>query len=301
MATPLENRSTGYGHLILAAEDLYWCVVDSRSLPRRIRSARDVEQSKEALDALFEEELPSAFEAVHAVYAANDDGRVVGCAAPRTTLEAAVADQRLVVLPERVPEDLGVSPDFDPKRLNLLTGPFEPPIIRRRRTLLLAASVVCWVLAAGALLVGGQMRVAVDSEMTRDLNARTEALMRSVVGEQADATGQPAFALFQSEWNQARRSEGQQEPEATPADVTELFASLAEVWPEEPARRVRRIEVLPDRIMISAATDDSPAAAAFASAFRDLEGWTPGVPSVTSTDAESLLSLELRPDGEGER
>jgi hypothetical protein len=194
-----------------------------------------------------------------------------------------------------------VSPDFDPKRLNLLTGPFEPPIIRRRRNRLLTASAVCWVLAIGVLFVGGQRRIADDRDMARVLNARTESLMRSVVGEQAAASGQPVFALFQSEWNQARRRAGQQEPEDTPADVTELFASLAAVWPDEPARRLRRLEVLPDRIVISAATDDAPASAAFASAFRDLDGWKPGLPSVTSTDAESLLSLELRPGGEGER
>jgi hypothetical protein len=301
MVLPTTSEPTEPRQVVLPAEDVYWCVVDSRSLPRIVRSVRDIERSREALDAIFEEELPCAFEAVHAVYAATADGRVVGCAAPRSTLEAAVADHSLVVLPERVPADLGVSPDFDPKRLNLLTGPFEPPIIRRRRNRLLTASAVCWVLAIGVLFVGGQRRIADDRDMARVLNARTESLMRSVVGEQAAASGQPVFALFQSEWNQARRRAGQQEPEDTPADVTELFASLAAVWPDEPARRLRRLEVLPDRIVISAATDDAPASAAFASAFRDLDGWKPGLPSVTSTDAESLLSLELRPGGEGER
>ena len=92
MAIPRESRSIENGQLILPAEELYWCVVDSRSLPRRVRSARGIEQSKEALDALFEEDLPCAFEAVHAVYAANADGQVVGCAAPRETLEAAAAE-----------------------------------------------------------------------------------------------------------------------------------------------------------------------------------------------------------------
>ncbi|MCR9216879.1 MAG: hypothetical protein NXI14_06715 [bacterium] len=183
-----------------------------------------------------------------------------------------------------------------------MTGPFEPPTIRRRRTLLLAASVACWVIAVGVLFIGAQRRVAEDRTLVQDLNKRSEALMRSVVGDQASASGQPVFALFQSELNQARRSTGQREPEADPADVTDLFASLAAVWPDEPARRVRRLEVLPERIVINTATDDAPAAATFASAFRSLDGWTPGTPSVTSTDAESLLSLELQPtDDEGRR
>ena len=301
MATPGESRSIENRQLILPAEELYWCVVDSRSLPRRVRSARDIEPSKQALDALFEEDLPCAFEAVHAVYAATAGGQVVGCAAPRETLEAAAADRCLAVFPDRVPADIGASSAGDPREMNLMTGPFEPPIVRRRRTQLITASVLCWALAVAVLFIGTQRRIAEGRTLVEKLNTRSEALMRSVVGEQASASGQPVFALFQSEWNQARRSTGQQEPDAAPADVTEVFASLAAVWPDEPARRVRRLEVLPDRIVISAATDDAPAAAAFASAFRDLDGWTPGLPSVTSTEAESLLSLELRPVDEGGR
>lgn len=302
MATPRESRSIENRQQILPAEELYWCVVDSRLLPRRVRSARDIEQSKEALDALFEEELPCAFEAAHAVYAATADGQVVGCAAPWETLEAAAADRRLAVFPDRVPADAGVSAMFNPRELNLMTGPFEPPIVRRRRTQLLTASVLCWALAVAVLFIGTQRRIAEDRTLVQDLNKRSEALMRSVVGEQAGASGQPVFALFQSEWNQARRSDGLREPEAVPADVTDLFASLAAVWPDEPARRVRRLEVLPERIVINTATDDAPAAATFASAFRSLDGWTPGMPSVTSTDGESLLSLELQPtDDEGRR
>ena len=185
--------------------------------------------------------------------------------------------------------------------MNLMTGPFEPPTIRRRRTLLLAASVACWVIAVGVLFIGAQRRVAEDRTLVKDLNKRSEALMRSVVGDQASASGQPVFALFQSELNQARRSTGQREPEADPADVTDLFASLAAVWPAEPARRVRRLEVLPNRIVISAATDDSRGAADFHAAFRALEGWVPSVPSVSSSDAESLISFELRPAEEGGR
>ncbi|XHC25633.1 MAG: hypothetical protein ACFHWZ_03535 [Phycisphaerales bacterium] len=151
------------------------------------------------------------------------------------------------------------------------------------------------------LFAGTQRRVAEDRTLVQDLNKRSEALMRSVVGEQAGASGQPVFALFQSEWNQARRLAGQREPKADPADVTDLFASLAAVWPDEPARRVRRLEVLPERIVINAATDDTRAAAEFHGAFRALQGWMPSVPSVSSSDAESLLSFELRPAAEGGR
>ncbi|XHC26845.1 MAG: hypothetical protein ACFHWZ_14915 [Phycisphaerales bacterium] len=182
-----------------------------------------------------------------------------------------------------------------------MTGRFEPPIVRRRRTQLLTASGACWALAVGVLFAGTQRRVAEDRALFQDLNKRSEALMRSVVGKQAGASGQPVFALFQSEWNQARRMAGQREPEADPVDVTDLFASLAAVWPAEPARRVRRLEVLPNRIVISAATDDSRGAADFHAAFRALEGWVPSVPSVSSSDAESLISFELRPAEEGGR
>jgi len=301
MAIPRESRSIENGQLILPAEELYWCVVDSRSLPRRVRSARGIEQSKEALDALFEEDLPCAFEAVHAVYAANADGQVVGCAAPRETLEAAAADRCVAVFSDRVPPDIGAPSACDPRELNLMTGRFEPPIVRRRRTQLLTASGACWALAVGVLFAGTQRRVAEDRALFQDLNKRSEALMRSVVGKQAGASGQPVFALFQSEWNQARRMAGQREPEADPVDVTDLFASLAAVWPAEPARRVRRLEVLPNRIVISAATDDSRGAADFHAAFRALEGWVPSVPSVSSSDAESLISFELRPAEEGGR
>ncbi len=255
----------------------------------------------EALDALFEEDLPCAFEAVHAVYAATAGGQVVGCAAPRETLEAAAADRCLAVFPNRVPADVGVSSIFNPRELNLMTGPFESPIVRRRRTQLITASVLCWALAVAVLFIGTQRRIAEGRTLVEKLNTRSEALMRSVVGEQASASGQPVFALFQSELNQARRTDGKREPKADPADVTDLFASLAEVWPDEPPRRVRRLEVLPERILINTATDDAPAAATFASAFRSLDGWTTGTPSVTSTDAESLLSLELQPTDDKER
>ncbi len=58
MVLPATSEPTEPRQVVLPAEDLYWCVVDSRSLPRSVRSVRDIKRSKEALDALFEEELP---------------------------------------------------------------------------------------------------------------------------------------------------------------------------------------------------------------------------------------------------
>ncbi|MFI4854371.1 MAG: hypothetical protein ACIAQF_05255 [Phycisphaerales bacterium JB065] len=283
----------------IVAEDLYWCVVDPQTLPQRVRTAREIHRANEALDALFEEVLPCRLSEVHRVYAPVGDGRVIGCAAPTEVVAGVQAEGRLSAMPDRIPDGFGIEPQAIRDHLNLLSGQYEPPAISARRRSFVVASAIAWITAALMLFVGGLLKSREKQIEARGLNDRTEALMASVVGERAQASGQPVVALFQSEWNEARRAVGPETKETSDPDLIDQFSSLASAWPAEPARRLRRLEVSAGRVMILAATDDAEAAARFFSAFGDVPGWTPKVPSVTAAEGESLVRIELQHEGAG--
>ncbi|MFI4853471.1 MAG: hypothetical protein ACIAQF_00660 [Phycisphaerales bacterium JB065] len=204
-----------------------------------------------------------------------------------------------MALPDRIPEEFCIQHQAVRDRLNLLTGQYEPPVVSAQRRRYIAASAVAWTAAVVILFLGGHLKTREKQAEARGLNARTEALMSSVVGQRAQASGQPVLALFQSEWNEARRAAGPEINEPTDPDLIDQFAALASVWPAEPARRLRRLEVSGGRVMILAATDDAEAAARFFSALSDIPGWTPKVPSVTPAEGESLVRIELQYEGVG--
>lgn len=281
----------------LMAEDLYWCVVDPQTLPQRVRTASDIRRAKEALDALFEEVLPCSLSEVHRVYAPVGDGRVIGCAASKVRVDELQSEGRISALPDRIPPQFEVTSEAVRDCLNLLSGQYEPPAISARRRRFAVASSIAWIAAALMLFVGGHLKSREKQIKARGLNDRTEALMASVVGQRAQASGQPTVALFQSEWNEARRAAVPETEESTDPDLVEQFAVLATAWPTEPARRLRRLEVSIGRILILAATDDAEAAAEFFAAFRNVPGWTPKVPSVTPSEGESLVRIELQREG----
>lgn len=278
----------------IMAEDLYWCAVDPQTLPQRVRTMRDIHRAIEALDALFEEVLPCRLSEVHRVYAPVGDGRVIGCAAAKETVAELQSEGRLSALPDKIPLEFGIEYHAVRDCLNLLSGRYEPPVVSAQRRRFIGASVGGWLVAALMLFLGGHLKSREQQAEARGLNDRTEALMASVVGQRAQASGQPVVALFQSEWNEARRSSQPESEESVVPDLIDQFATLASAWPAEPARRLRRLEIFAGRVTIVAATDDAEAAARFSSAFRDIPGWRPSVPSVTATDAESLVRIELQ-------
>ncbi len=291
------NAKKGQPPATMMAEDLYWCVVDPQTLPLRVRSSREIRRANEALDALFEEVLPCKLSEVHRVYAPVGDGRVVGCAAATGTVAELQSEGRRSALPDRIPAEFGIDHEAIRDRLNLLSGRYEPPVVTAQRRRIAAASAIAWIAAALMLFLGGHLKSRDQQAEARSLNDRTEALMASVVGQRSQASGQSVMAMFQSEWNEARRAAGAVPEEPAVHDLIDQFAALAAAWPAEPARRVRRLEVSAERVMILAATDDAEAAARFSSAFRDIPGWIPSVPSVTAAEGETLVRIELKSEG----
>ena len=56
---------------------------------------------------------------------------------------------------------------------------------------------------------------------------------------------------------------------------------------------MRRLEILPDRILIVAATDDAEATRAFEEPFSSLAGWSTRGPSINTTESESIVRIQL--------
>lgn len=78
-------------------------------------------------------------------------------------------------------------------------------------------------------------------------------------------------------------------------DLSAQFRLLAEHWPEHPARRVQRLELMPQRILINASVDSPDDAAAFAASLRSVPGWQRGMPSVSSTASGTSIQFDLTP------
>ena len=292
---PRTSMGASSNNHYFAAGDLYWTEIDTSILPAPIRSDRSARVHREQLESLFEEDLPCPLTEVHAVFAAIGDGRVIGCAAPLRALEP-LRVTATTATPSEIP--CGISADAEPirERLNLLTGSYEPFEIQSRRRRLAVGVAMCWLVMMLSLLIGAQRRVEALGSAAENEQRRAMATMQAAVGDQASATRQPLVALFQSELNRARLTSNETETTVEGKhDLLAQFDAIARAWPEQPARRVRRIELLPQRIAISAATDSVEDAQAFAEAFRALPGWRFGIPSVTASTGETLVQFELRP------
>ena len=291
MAQDARPQPLEHGQIRLPARDLYWCVVEPNDLPKPARTRRDVDRSREALDALFEEQVPCDFDELHAVYSPAGDGRVIGCAVAIARLEREIDERTRQAQPDTVPE--GIGSGVDASEFELLTGRFEPASVRRSRGRTVVIAATLWLAAVLMVFAGGQARVGALLADAREVNERTERIMRSTVGEQAAASGQPIVALFESERNLARQSTEPTLEDKDQTDLVEQFRAIAELWPTEPARRVRRLEILPDRILIVAATDDAEATRAFEEPFSSLAGWSTRGPSINTTESESIVRIQL--------
>lgn len=279
----------------VSADELYWSLIDSSRLPSPVRSYRAAARRREALDALLEEDLPCGLEQVHTTYLALGDGRVIGCAAP-VELVARLRQGQTAACPDRIPDlctDLPGHATSD--RLNMLHGVFEPDHHRRGRRAMRRTFLVGWVLVSSAVLIGGGRRAEVMQAEAAELQRRGESLMESVAGPRSTASGQPAWAIFQSEVNRIRGEPVQTDLVDIGLDLPSQFSLLAEHWPEEPARRVQRLELMPQRILINASVDSPEDAAAFAASLRSIPGWQRGMPSVSNTASGTTIQFDLIP------
>lgn len=281
----------------VSSDELYWSLIDSSRLPSPIRTSRAAIRRREELDALLEEDLPCGLEQVHTTYLALGDGRVIGCAAPVEMLARLQQEQgQIAACPDRIPAlcgDLPIHATSD--RLNILHGVFEPIEQRRGRRVTGRVLLIGWLLVSSAVLIGGHRRAQALQAEAAEYQRRGEALMESVVGPRSAASGQPAWAIFQSEVNRLRQEPVRTDQMESGHDLSAQFRLLAEHWPEHPARRVQRLELMPQRILINASVDSPDDAAAFAVSFRSVPGWQRGMPSVSNTASGTSIQFDLTP------
>ncbi|MFU8829045.1 MAG: hypothetical protein ACNA8P_06365, partial [Phycisphaerales bacterium] len=184
------------------------------------------------------------------------------------------------------------------ERLNMLHGAFEPLEKHRGRRVTARVLLIGWLLVSSAVLIGGHRRAqALQAEAT-EFQRRGEALMESVVGPRSAASGQPAWAIFQSEVNRIRQEPVRTDRIDSAHDLSAQFRLLAQHWPEHPARRVQRLELMPQRILVNASVDSPEDAAAFAASLRSVPGWQRGMPSVSNTASGTSIQFDLTPTPE---
>jgi hypothetical protein len=267
----------------LSSTSLYWALLDTSCLPRRMASRRP---SDRQLGYLFEPLLPVPLESIYAAYIRLPNGKALACGAEAQILRDVLASGATSLTPETLPPFLADIP-VDPSRINLLTGAFEPHTRRagrRRRTFHGAAAIL---LTALLLLVGLERRTAVARAEAREAEDASTSLISRVLPEPSP---QPAEIRLVAELRRLRQTRGP--ASAAGDDASESLAALLSRWPRTFDGRVESLIVTPAALTVTLSVADHARADQLIAAVSPIPGWGAEQPQVRAE--RDLVRISLR-------
>jgi len=257
-------------HLRWPADRLYWAVLDTTGLPpARSRRARERQ-----LGYVLERFIPLPLERVYAAYRRLDDHRVLACAAERDLL-ADLDPDAVTLTPESIPSF--IEEPVDPDSFNLLTGQFEPRIVKaaRARWRFELAAAVLLVALIGTL---GLVRRA-------DWHGRRAADAAIVIGDLYDRVLDPGPSVLPASLRLTtelrRLSQTRTSPAAAtmPRDAGAALGAVLSLWPADLEARTESIVVAESQITITSILDTNEQVQALADLLGRAEGWTIAQPT----------------------
>ncbi|MEW6747312.1 MAG: hypothetical protein AB1486_31665 [Planctomycetota bacterium] len=284
-AKPLELR---WPH-----ERFYWGVLDTGRLP----SSR--KPSREELDYLFEPLLPEPLETVQAVYAPLGSRRYLACAVPSSVLESELGREAVTLAPSSLPDF--VDGEVEPARLNLLTGPFTPPVmsaIKRRIRLEVAFTVALSVLLVA---LGFERRIRDAEAAVESLQEATDRVYEQVLGPGFQQATLPPSLQLEAEWRRLRQTRTSDGALFALPDVAVDLSRILALWPPSIPFDVQSLQITPDTIHLQALLPRSEEAQTLASAVEGLAGWSHDPPSVHAAGNGFLTTLRYTRKGGGLR
>lgn len=280
-------------HPTLPAERLFWATAPGES-----NASLTGNEAAAAIDALHGS-IPLDPESVHTAVAKLGSGMVI-CCGMRCDELAEFAGTAMTLRPEGPPSFLAQSPGLGPvawkeasEHLNLLTGPFEPDVLRsaRRNTRGLLAITILSI----AILLGFERyraHAAAASE-ARDAEERLGAIFTEAGFGQVPAAAASTLNRLLAD----RRRELRNLPQ-DPPDAARALSAILTDWPESDAA-VQALSVHGGAIQLSCTLSDHDAAQRFASELRLPPGYGAPSPRIIARDGKIRLLLsaakEARP------
>jgi hypothetical protein len=263
------------------ADRFYWAVIEA---PTGQACKRDGPLPAALLPDLADQ-VPMRVDELHGVCARCGDGRIVVCAAAKS--ELAEIDAAVVsLMPDAVPLELAGT-GIDPASLNLLCGAFEPRRLRRARVRR-GVSVLATFLAVLVLVAMGASRRIAHARAVGEQSEAASARLLAALGPRG-VTG----PQLQTELNNLRQSAGFDLSQRRSRDAAAALQVLLSGWPVAVSAKPQSIAVGSDAIVLSVLAAGDPSA--FVQAFKAPEGWKLEEPSLTKLDAQTRISLRLRP------
>lgn len=266
--------------LRLPAEQFYWGVLDTGSLPPTPPGSP---KRRTQLGYLFESVLPVPIESVHAVYVPVAGAKVLACGMDVGELAERGNEGWVTLGPQALPSipgyrELGI----DSAAINLLWGRFESPVVRRhRRRWALHAGMAALVLT-GLLVVGVERRVARAHNEAGSYRDLRKAVYERVLPP-AGLNAQPDEARFLSLVRTLERTRVKPTEGTGVEDVLPAFAALLSRWPEDLQAQTHNLSVGPGTVSLTTVVPDNETAQRLISALGDPDGWRVTQDSVSPT------------------
>jgi hypothetical protein len=264
----------------------YWAILDTSRLPPNSRGAR-----RERLEFALERYVPVPLESIHAAFQKLDQDRVLACAVERGLIESEVDASACSLTPAGPP---AFAPDADVSGLELLSGPFEPPVVSRARARNRIECAVMIVLVASAVSAGLARRAHWHDSRRQSAESIQAALIDEVLPG-IDAARRTALQLTGELRRLERTRAGR--PTDVPTIVPQL-ASMFECWPSDPPAQAESIIVTETSLTIIATLDSIADVATLAAAIDHVPGWTMAQPEVRSSEGRARATIRFQRDQE---
>ncbi len=223
-------------HPKLPPERFYFAVLDRSMLPRtRLR------QDETKLGYLFEDVLPCPIESIAASFAPIDAKRVLACGIDHEVLAQEDLEGAWTLGPASLPDAIvsEVGESHAPSalaQLNVLTGDFEPRMLRAARRRKTAWLVGAALIATALGVVGLESRMAGLRDRLSSIEAHETLLLDAALGKPAPGVGnaQRRAALI-GEQRQLARTRGAKAASTLghEVDVAARLAALLHAWPTD--------------------------------------------------------------------
>jgi hypothetical protein len=284
--------------VLLPAAQFYWAVLDTSKISAMRKRARSRNVQRQ-LGYLFENVLPVPIEDVQAAYLRLADGRVLACGMDkRVVLELCSGHVHLG--PDHAPPHLDEAVEIE--RINLLTGEFEPKLVRRMKVSWLLQAAAMIALASVLIAVGLNRRAAVCQIAIAGLNDARQQVFK-IAGIDPMGTGQPPELRLTAELRRLRQTRQAPAVEVRLTDVTSMLAALLSRWPpsEDAHMQTESISITPTAITLRGIVPASAGAQTVASAINTADeqsnfqfrGWTMAQPQVTNVRDGVQVVLQM--------
>jgi len=277
--------------LIRPASGCYWAILEAPGVPLS-RGRRTSPSVALALDQLFENELPVPIDSVHAVYRRIDQRRVLAVAIPIDELGAVPAGVN-EVSPATVPECLSIDERIDPRELNLLTGPYEPPALGRERSARLNSTLLGMVLVCGLIAWGFSRHESAFAIAAAKTEAGHAELARRLMPDRSVPLAKVQQRV-NAELEELRRVTAAGRGGHAQFDAADTLEGLLRGWPAEAASvRTDLVSITPTAAALTVGLEGD--AQAFVARLGAPEGWALEPPQLSVTRTGTQLSLQFKP------